>query len=447
MITHIRMKNFKSWKDSGEVKLAPLTGFFGTNSSGKSSLLQMLLLLKQNVGHLRSKEIREIIFFGDPNSLVNVGNFHEVIHGHNSEEALTLEFGCKFKEPFKVGVHGKTPSGQSENVPISIDNFTFNTVINEVGIDLLIKEFCYRFESCEFSEVKWVRGDLSYTDLFGKQISEQIGGMNCYGGPHRGQPHHLLHTLSGAFENLFSYVYYLGPTRVDPRRHYNWNGGHPQHIRQWGDQTIDAILSARARKLKILNHAEKITIDDKISDWLQKMDLAYSFSLDWVSQGAAKYEVRLQKSPISAPVTLVDMGYGLGQFLPVLVLCYYAPEGSTLILEQPGIHLHPKAQADLADLLIEVITERNLQILVESHSEHLLTRLQRRIAEERISSDQTALYFCRNDEGVSTIEQLDLDASGNIKNWPENFFGDVMGDMFAMTDVQAKRMAEQSPED
>ena len=59
MLTHIRVKNFKSWADSGEVVLAPLTGFFGTNSSGKSSLLQMLLLLKQTVGG------REVLFFGD----------------------------------------------------------------------------------------------------------------------------------------------------------------------------------------------------------------------------------------------------------------------------------------------------------------------------------------------------------------------------------------------
>ena len=59
MITHIRMKNFKSWQDSGNVELAPLTGFFGTNSSGKSSLLQMLLLLKQTVGK------DEVLFFGD----------------------------------------------------------------------------------------------------------------------------------------------------------------------------------------------------------------------------------------------------------------------------------------------------------------------------------------------------------------------------------------------
>ena len=439
MITHIRMKNFKSWKDSGKVELAPLTGFFGTNSSGKSSLLQMLLLLKQNVGHLQSREIREIIFFGDTNSLVNLGGFREVVHEHDSEESLTLEFGCKFKEPFKIEVRGRTPKGRFGNVPVSIDNFTFNTVINEVGINLLIKEFCYRFESCEVPEVKWVSGFLSHTTLFGKQISEQIGGVNCYGGPHGGQPHPLLHTLSGAFESLFSHVYYLGPTRVDPRRHYNWTGGHPQHIRQWGDQTIEAILSARARKLKILHHAEKVTIDDKISDWLQEMDLAHSFSLDWVSQSAAEYEVRLQKSPESAPVTLVDMGYGLGQFLPVLVLCYYAPEGSTLILEQPGIHLHPKVQSQLADLLIEVITERNLQILIESHSEHLLNRLQRRIAEEKISVDQTALYFCRNDEGVSEIDRLEMDEFGNITNWPENFFGDEIGDLFAMTEAQRER--------
>ena len=110
-----------------------------------------------------------------------------------------------------------------------------------------------------------------------------------------------------------------------------------------------------------------------------------------------------------------------------------------MILEQPGIHLHPKAQADLADLLIEVITERNLQILIESHSEHLLTRLQLGIAEQKIAFDQTALYFCENDNGVSTIKSLDVDELGNIKNWPKNFFGNVRGDLAKMTREQMKR--------
>lgn len=443
MITHIRMKNFKSWKESPEVRLAPLTGFFGTNSSGKSSLLQMLLLLKQNVGY----SSRPIIFFGDESSFVNLGNFHEVIHGHNEEEQLELEFGCKLKEPFKMRIYGKKADGQHGDVLVLIDNFTFNTVIHEKGMDLLIDGFRYSFESCEIPEVKWERGFLQHTDLLGQQNSQQISTTNCYGGPYQGQPHRLLRPLSFAFEKLFSDVYYLGPTRVDPQRRYSWNGGHPQHVRQWGNQTVDALLSARVRKLKTLHQEEEVPIEDRVSHWLQEMELAHSFSLDWASQGSKEYEVRIQKTPSSPPVTLVDMGYGLSQFLPVLVFCYYIPVGSTLILEQPGIHLHPKVQSQLADLLIEVITERKLQVLIESHSEHLLTRLQLRIAEKKIGQDETALYFCRNDEGTSTAERLKVSESGEIENWPENFFGDVMGDMFAMTDVQSEQMAEQNPED
>lgn len=149
--------------------------------------------------------------------------------------------------------------------------------------------------------------------------------------------------------------------------------------------------------------------------------------------------MRIQKSLNSARVTLADIGYGVAQFLPILVLCYYVPIGSTLILEEPGTHLHPKAQADLADLLIEVITERSLQILVESHSEHLLTRLQLRIAEQQIAAKDTALYFCENENGVSTIKSLEVDEIGNIRNWPKDFFGNVRGDLVKMAREQMKR--------
>ena len=96
-------------------------------------------------------------------------------------------------------------------------------------------------------------------------------------------------------------------------------------------------------------------------------------------------------------------------------------------------------QSQLADLLIEIVTERKLQILVESHSEHLLNRLQRRIAEEKISVEKTALYFCRNDEDVSNIEHLKMDEFGNISNWPENFFGNEMGELFARAEAEMER--------
>ena len=129
------------------------------------------------------------------------------------------------------------------------------------------------------------------------------------------------------------------------------------------------------------------------------------------------------------------MGIGVSQVLPVLVLCYYVPEGSTIILEQPELHLHPAAQARLADVLIDVIKNRNIQILLESHSEHLLRRLQRRIAEEVICPDDTALYFCEMRDGESKLRKLKVDMFGEIENWPEDFFGDLLGELVGAFDA------------
>ena len=446
MITHIRMANFKSWKESGEVKLAPLTGFFGTNSSGKSSLLQMLLLLKQTAEDLQKEEV---IFFGNEDSLVNFGNFREVIHGHQQDKLLELEFGCKLRKPNLMNVSLRNQqSWKSE-----IDRFTFKTVVGLADGKLTVQNLQY-VDYAGVWKIMWNNGPSRR--LTGSQDGTQfINGTDlgyaaiekCYGTPWSPPlrvewERNFLKQIALIFEDLFSYVHYLGPTRGDSQRFYTWEGSHPNHSGQWGDSAIDALLSARARNLKTWHEAAEVQIEQRISYWLQEMDLAHSFSLDWTS--GKTYEVRIQKTSSSPPVTLVDMGYGLTQFLPVLVLCYYALEGSTLILEQPGMHLHPKVQSQLADVLIEVVNERNLQILVESHSEHLLNRLQRRIAEEKISVNKTSLYFCRNDEGVSKIDELEMDEYGNITNWPENFFGDEMGDLFAMTKAQRKRQKRET---
>ena len=386
MLTHIRAKNFKSWADSGQVQLAPLTGFFGTNSSGKSSLLQMLLLLKQSIGS------DDVLFFGDEHSLVNLGSFGDVIHGHDTDETLTLEFGCKSRKPLRISVPDVNANGRSDVLSGS-GSFTFSTSIREE---------------------------------MGKLSGEVLGAPTA------------------AFENQLTQVYYLGPTRVHPQRHYHWNGRHPVEMGLCGDEAIAALLSARVRQLKTCHNGNGVPIEARVSAWLQKMELAHDF---WLGPNGASdnstYEVRIQKTATSARVTLADIGYGLADLLPILVHCYYVPEGSTLILEQPGIHLHPQAQAQLADLFLEVIAERHLQILIESHSEQLLTRLQRRIAEKKVAQDSIALYFCRNTDGASTIEKLEVDELGDIHNWPEYFFGNVIGDMFAVTDVQIERLQAQ----
>lgn len=425
------MKNFKSWQDSGEVQLAPLTGFFGTNSSGKSSLLQMLLLLKQTVGR------EEVIFFGDEDSLINLGDFSEVIHGHKEEELLEFEFGCKLLKPLTITTLQEIDKYRQryEFAPSDIDSFTFDTAISGNVSGMSVDHFSYIVGPEEIDKIKWKNGNLYYGNRRANRTSE----TNCYGHRTR-ESDNLLSPLSSAFENLFNHVYPLGPTRVHPKRSYHWEGTDPDSVGQNGEDMIAALLNALVEQHTTPYEGKKVPIQERISAWLQEMDLAYSFSIQRTkTQANREFDVLIQKSADSAKVTLADMGYGLAQFLPVLVHCYYVPKGTTLILEQPGMHLHPSAQANLADLLIEVVTKRNLQILIESHSEHLLNRLQRRIAEERISVNKTALYFCQNDEGASTIERLKMDEFGNITNWPENFFGDEMGDLFAMTKAQRER--------
>ncbi|MDE0089016.1 MAG: DUF3696 domain-containing protein [Candidatus Poribacteria bacterium] len=441
MITHIRVQNFKSWEDSEEVKLAPLTGFFGTNSSGKSSLLQMLLLLKQTTEY---KDAEDVIFFGDETSYINLGNFREVIHAHRMIAPLVFELQCQLthpRSPFKTSEDG-SPWEQK------VDKFAYECVIRIENGKLVVEKLSYGVSLNGVAEIVCSEGHASFRNTYGEGSILKL--ENCYGIRSTGETEveKFLRKYSSAFEELFAYVFYLGPTRAHPQRQYHWEGSHPSDIGHWGDKMIDALLSARVDLKKIQSDEETVSIEEKISEWLREMELAYSFLLERTETRDGKdYDVRIQTKEYGAKIALADMGYGLSQFLPVLVLCYYAPKGSTLILEQPGIHLHPMVQSQLADLLIEVVNERKLQILVESHSEHLLTRLQRRIAEKQIPEENVALYFCRNNDGASAIEKLEVDEeSGDIKNWPENFFGDVMGDMFAMTDKQVETIAETEPE-
>jgi predicted ATPase len=141
-------------------------------------------------------------------------------------------------------------------------------------------------------------------------------------------------------------------------------------------------------------------------------------------------------------VLIPDVGFGVSQVLPVLVQCYYAPEGSIIVFEQPEIHLHPRVQASLADVFIDAAKERSVQIIVESHSEHLVRRLQRRVAEAKdVSNADIALYFASTplDASSSSLEKLDVDLFGNIVNWPADFFGDELGELAAMATAAATR--------
>ena len=98
----------------------------------------------------------------------------------------------------------------------------------------------------------------------------------------------------------------------------------------------------------------------------------------------------------------------------------------------------------LADVFIDVIKNRNVQIILESHSEHLLVRLQRRLAEKTLPKHNVALYFCTAGSSSSALSTLELDLYGNITNWPKDFFGDQFGEIAKRQEANLIQQAEGS---
>ena len=106
--------------------------------------------------------------------------------------------------------------------------------------------------------------------------------------------------------------------------------------------------------------------------------------------------------------------------------------------------MYPSVQAGLADVFINAMQLRHVQIILESHSEHLLRRLQRRIADETLDKDCAALYFCAMDNSHSELTPLQLDQLGNINNWPKDFFADQFGELAATQESRINRMKKKA---
>ncbi len=427
MITEFRAENFKSWEDTDKVDFAPLTGFFGANSSGKTSLLQVLLLLKQTVE--RPPDWKGTIDFGDDSSLVKLGDFRDVIYKHRQE--LSLGITVSWNLPAKMTV--RYPRGENAS-PIETTALSFSTSI--VKLDrhsVTLDSFTYRVVDQQFSIV-WSPEPRS---IILKSDPVFLSGplFRCYGARDNSRDNRKLPfwQFEEAIEELFHRTCYLGPRREYPRPFYQWEGEHPEGVGQHGREMVSALLSGR---IQLFN------LGEQVPRWLQRLSLIDSYRLVPVSNIENGYEFLVTKHKGAPEVRLTDVGFGVSQILPVLILCYYVPKGSILVLEQPEAHLHPKVQSDLADVLIDVVKNRKLQIILESHSEHLLHRLTRRIAEGEISADDMALYACQISDGTSQIEPLKMDEYGNVSNWPRDFFGDDAGDVFERAKAENKRRIE-----
>ncbi len=231
-----------------------------------------------------------------------------------------------------------------------------------------------------------------------------------------------------ALENALDTLFPLGPFRRPPERWYIFTGTSPQDVGYEGDLLPDLLF----RRPELVEETNR---------WLENLGVGYAIKVRSVGQELKDlFEVRLvdKRKGRDVEVSLTDVGFGVSQLLPFIVQSLAAKD-QIISIEQPEVHIHPRLQADLGDLLASAIRPpRNNQFIIETHSEHLILRILRRIRESQESSDVGALkaedvsvlYVVGGKHGAR-VEQLPITVEGDFsREWPEGFFGERAKELF-----------------
>ncbi|HEY9101135.1 AAA family ATPase [Chitinimonas sp.] len=438
MLDRLIINNFKAWR-SLDIEFGAVTGLFGTNSSGKSSVLQFLLLLKQTKN---ATDRGLVLDFGGPEQFVNLGSFSDAVHLHRITEQLEWKVRWKLQKEISIA----NPSGKRTDILFSGSTISASSIARMKDRSLVSDRLEYSFGGYKFRIEPKKEGatefDLTAESKEPKQPFHFVrnkarawalpGPVKTHLFPDQAKTYFqnsdFLGVLESEYETMMDSIYYLGPLRAPPRREYPWSGASPSDVGLRGERAVEALLAAtvRGETRNLGGRTHYKPFQEMIAYWLKELGLIHSFRIEEIGSGANLYRAIVQRDVKGPEALLTDVGFGVSQVLPALVLLHYVPSGSTVLMEQPEIHLHPAVQSGLADVILTVARVRKLQVIVESHSEHMLRRFQRRVAEERYSADSLKLYFCDTVDGVATLDNLELNMFGEIGNWPESFFGDEM---------------------
>lgn len=429
MLTQLHIKNFKAWSDTQPVSLKPVTMLLGTNSSGKSSLIQSLLLLKQTALspdraihlNLGGDEVNDYFNFGDFDNVLTVG----------ATNPRHFELAFSFKRPSSERVkqgqfkcsYGQISSGAVavQELELTGGDHRLRAVRREKGAYSLMvdDETQPRGKSRDYSPERSIAFPPEALLALATEAS-------------------LAQDISLAIRRELEGIVYLGPLRRKPERDYLWNKTKPGEISSDGHKAIDVLLDSALSKKR--DHTEGEVLDG-VSKWLARMKVADKLEVRQLGR-STRYEVVVHRAGVAA--NLRDVGIGISQVLPVLTVAHFAPKGSTVILEEPEIHLHPLAQSVLAELFVEVSKKRGIHFIVETHSEHLFRRMQTLIAQQKTDSSRCGMYFVERRGSNAVLKTLQVDEFGAVGNWPPNFFGDAVGEARAQAQARAERMREQT---
>lgn len=200
---------------------------------------------------------------------------------------------------------------------------------------------------------------------------------------------------------------YVGPLRAHPKRYYMLDKAKVS----MSIDTLDGDAIAEVLK-------ENAHLKLNVNNWLKN----FGFTVNVENFKEVIHHLKVNQNGLNLDIT--DVGFGISQVLPIIIQGFLSKSNTLTIIEQPEIHLHPKMQADLADLFIDIVNKgKNRKLMIETHSEYLLKRLRRRISEGIISANDVSIcLFHPQTEGMEAhIENLIIGEKGYFQ-WPEEFY-------------------------
>ena len=433
MLKRIRIQNFKCLRDTKDIEIRPVTFLVGPNSSGKSSVFQAILALKQTV---ESSDQRSPFILQD---YVDLGSYKDVFFRHDTRKDIKIEFEDndsfrwsvvysiqEDKEPGRIIIkeldfsapevhHGKVAKegdSASSDIRLVRDQEISKYMIESGNKKILNKSF-----------------DLKKFYIISPKepidISASKAGLATPISPEKLESVYVFPLIRRRTETLFEHIYHIGPLRHEPERVYSASGAYPQYVGKYGQWTID-----------ILQYDEEVR--NTIKKWLKKFGIALDFSLEELKRGSKRYEILLTDYFTNTRVNLADVGFGASQILPIIVQGFTSPPNATLLLEQPEIHLHPKAQCIMGDLLVDIAKTDNKRLIIETHSDLLIERVCKHILlrdETRISPEDIIIYYFEPSREGTIVRPITVNENAQYENFPEGFFEERFEEALARAEL------------
>ena len=408
-ITKIAVKGFKSIAEECEIDIRPLTILAGANSSGKSSIMQPLLMLKQTL---------EAPY--DPGPLKIDGPNVEFTE---AEQFLSKLTDGKRADLFQIRI-GTSMSNFSHSVETTFRKGPGGIEIVEMtskgksGDDPpVFPEHLTLYPEMPLEEIKALTDQymiLGVANVNGVKRSRCFLRLVSQGGSNSLNLDTTIKLINDPETDILETIHLPG-LRGSPERIYNLTSTGPRYLGTFENYVASIIhewQEAKDERLKT------------IADALHTLGLTGKIGTQKIGDVGIEVQVgRLSRGSTGDTdmVNIADVGIGVSQVLPVLVALIVAEPGQLVYLEQPELHLHPRAQVALAQVLADA-AKRGVRVVAETHSSLLLLAVQTLVAEGELSPELVKLHwFTRREDGVTEVNSVDLDEAGTYGDWPRRF--------------------------